>query len=70
MDRKILKYIGGNVDDNYLWIVLMIYEDRGEYFCIVINVVGFVLKKIVFGNVYFYYFLNIIMFNIYYNWCI
>lgn len=70
LDRKTSKYIGGNVDDNYLRIASTTYEDRGEYSCTVTNAVGSVSKKIVLGNVYFHYFLNIITFNIYYNWCI
>lgn len=31
-------------------IKLLILDDKGIYLCIVINVVGFVLKDVIFGN--------------------
>lgn len=35
--------------------MLLNYEDRGNYNCKVFNVVGFVLKNVMFGNVYLYW---------------
>lgn len=34
------KYNGGKFNDNYFMIILLIIEDRGNYFCVVKNVVG------------------------------
>lgn len=45
------KYVGGNLEDKFIMINLMIFEDKGCYFCILINVVGFVLCELFFGNV-------------------
>lgn len=56
MDNNNKKYVGGGVYDSCFIIELLIYEDRGNYFCKVINVVGIVVKNIMFGNVYFYWY--------------
>lgn len=34
------KYEGGKLNDRYFMIILLIIEDRGNYFCVVENVVG------------------------------
>lgn len=34
------KYEGGKLNDSYFMIILLIIEDRGNYFCVVENVVG------------------------------
>lgn len=44
------KYFGGLMYCNYIKIMLLMLEDKGKYFCIVINIVGFVLKDVIFGN--------------------
>lgn len=53
MDRKSEKYIGGSLNENYFIIILFIDEDRGIYLCIIFNVVGLVLKVVIFGNFYY-----------------
>lgn len=50
MDLKSIKYVGGFLEDGFLKIILFIEVDGVKYCCIVINVVGFILKDIMFGN--------------------
>lgn len=38
--KKDKKYEGGKLNDRYFMIILLIIEDRGNYFCVVENVVG------------------------------
>lgn len=54
LDKKSGKYIGGSLNDNCFIIILLIEEDRGKYLCIIINVVGLVLKEVIFGNFFFF----------------
>lgn len=44
------RYFGGCLNDKYFIIILLILDGKGIYLCIVINVVGFVLKDFMFGN--------------------
>lgn len=43
------KYVGGGLKDGFIIIMLLIEVDRGIYICIVINVVGFVLRSVILG---------------------
>lgn len=43
------KYCGGGLVDNFIIIINLSEEDKGEYICIVLNVVGFVLKILKLG---------------------
>lgn len=52
LDYVIKKYCGGGLSDSVFIIILLSNKDRGIYLCIVINVVGFVLKYLKFGNIY------------------
>lgn len=49
------KYVGGGLKDGFIIIMFLIIVDRGIYLCIVINVVGFVFKKVILGNLIFKY---------------
>lgn len=49
------KYVGGVLNDGFIIILLLIEEDRGIYLCIVINVVGLVLKNVMLGIFFFFY---------------
>lgn len=46
-------FIGGSINDKILIIMRLIEDDRGKYFCIVINVVGFVLMDVILGWILF-----------------
>lgn len=52
LDYVIKKYCGGGLNDSVFILILLSNKDRGIYLCIVINVVGFVLKYLKFGNIY------------------
>lgn len=72
MDRKSEKYIGGSLNENCLIIILFIDDDRGKYLCIIINVVGLVLKVVIFGNFYnllLWWILSIILYKLYFLIC-
>lgn len=43
------KYVGGGLNDGFMIIMLLVKIDRGIYLCIVINVVGLVLKNVLLG---------------------
>lgn len=43
------KYIGGNFEVKIFIIFLLFNDDRCKYFCMVINVVGLVVKYVDFG---------------------
>lgn len=47
------KYVGGGLKDGFIIIMFLIIVDRGIYLCIVINVVGFVLKSLKLGILIF-----------------
>lgn len=49
---NIEKYVGGGLDDIYFIVIFLIKEDRGIYLCIIMNVVGFVLKVVELGIIY------------------
>lgn len=48
-DLKNKKYVGGGLKDGFIIIMFLIIVDRGIYLCIVINDVGFVLKRVKLG---------------------
>lgn len=45
------------VKESSFIIILFLKKDIGKYFCIVLNVVGFVLKDVFIGNVLLIFFL-------------
>lgn len=47
---EFVKFIGGGFYDSCFIINLFFEVDKGIYFCIVMNVVGFKIKFIVFGK--------------------
>lgn len=47
---EFVKFIGGSFCDSCFVIILFFEVDKGKYFCIVMNVVGFEIKYIVFGK--------------------
>lgn len=47
------KFSGGRFIDNCLVIKVLFVDDKGKYFCIVKNVVGFVIKDIEFSKFLF-----------------
>lgn len=47
---EFVKFIGGSFCDSCFIINLFFEVDKGKYFCIVMNVVGFEIKYIVFGK--------------------
>lgn len=51
MDINVGRYVGGSINDSSFIIRLLIEEDKGKYFCEIVNVVGFVLKDVMLGNV-------------------
>lgn len=54
------KYDGRDIYDSWFINILLIDDDIGNYFSRVNNVVGFVLKNVIFGNFFiFVYFLFI-----------
>lgn len=60
LDLRNKKYVEGQSNDDglrlnesYLLIFYMVLEDKGNYLCIVINVVGFVLKDVILGKVFY-----------------
>lgn len=50
-----MKYDGGGLIDSFFIIMLFNEEDKGNYFCIVLNVVGFVINNLIFGINVFYF---------------
>lgn len=50
MDIGYDKFIRGSFYDSCFIIKLFFEDDKGKYFCIVMNVVGFKEKDIVFGK--------------------
>lgn len=44
--------MGGSLNESCFIIMLLIIKDKGKYICIIISVVGFVLKEIILGNVF------------------
>lgn len=49
MNLKSEKYIGGSLNEISLIVKMLIKDDKGNYLCIVINVVGFLLWEVVLG---------------------
>lgn len=49
MNLKSERYIGGSLNEKYLIVKMLIKDDKGNYLCIVINVVGVLLWEVVFG---------------------
>lgn len=43
--------MGRYLDESCFIIMLLIIKDKGKYICIIMNVIGFVLKDIILGNV-------------------
>lgn len=44
--------MGGYLDESCFIIMLLIIKDKGKYISIIMNVIGFVLKDIILGNVF------------------
>lgn len=49
-----LKFIGGSLKEKFCILKILFIDDRGKYICIVLNVVGCILKIVIFGKVKFY----------------
>lgn len=53
LEFKVLsdKYCNGEIEDNFIIILRLSEGDKGLYICIILNVVGFVLKSIRLGKI-------------------
>lgn len=51
LNFKIQKYVGGGLFDSFLRIMLLNGGDKGIYLCILENVVGFIFRDVIFGNI-------------------
>lgn len=55
LDLEKMKYDGGGLNDSFVIIMLFNKGDKGNYLCIMKNVVGIVIKNVIFGNNDFYF---------------
>lgn len=51
LDERVIFFVESIIFESCYKIMLFFNEDKGKYFCMIINVVGLVLEEIMLGNV-------------------